>query len=77
MNLAERTALRSRHVTVPFSLPLTLMEVVDRYTASLSLDPANKVNSSRVVADLIRDGLRFRADHAARNRALTNGRSRR
>lgn len=61
MNLSERQALRSRHVTIPFCLPLTLVEVIDRYTESLSLDPANKVNTSKVTADLIRDGLRYRA----------------
>lgn len=55
------TTTLERHVVVPFSIPLTLMEVVDRYTESLSLDPANKVSSSRVVCDLLRDGLRYRA----------------
>lgn len=68
MNYDERQSLRSRHVTIPFSLPLTLVEVVDRYTESLSLDPNNKVNTSRVVADLLRDGLRMAA---ARRKPLT------
>lgn len=61
MNFQERAALRSRHVTIPFYLPLTLVEVIDRYTESLSLDPGNKVNTSKVAADLLRDGLRYRA----------------
>lgn len=71
MNFQERAALRSRHVTIPFCLPLTLVEVIDRYTESLSLDPANKVNTSKVTADLIRDGLRFRAQQKSLARHAT------
>jgi len=64
MDLDERTALRSRHVSIVFSLPLTLVEVVDKYVDAQGLDPANRVNSSQVVADLIRDGLRAAAARA-------------
>lgn len=68
MDYDERATLRSRHVSIAFSLPLPLVEVFDRYVDSLGIDPTNRVNSSKVAADLFRDGLRAAA---VRAQALT------
>jgi len=67
MNLSERNALRRRHVQLSMSLPLTLIEVVDRYAESVGLD------TSAAITDLIRDGLRLKAatiEHNAKVAAL-------
>ncbi len=60
MNLDERNTLRRRSVQISISLPLTLVEVVDRYGESVGL------GTSDTVADLIRDGLKLKA-------AMTSG----
>lgn len=65
MNMQERASLRNRHIVLAVSLPLTLIEVVDKYAESIGSRTTN------VIRDLIREGLRQKAREVRAGRPAT------
>jgi hypothetical protein len=65
MNMQERASLRNRHIVMALSLPLTLVEVCDRYADSIGS------RTTTVIKDLIREGLRQKAREVRAGRPAT------
>ena len=56
MDFIERQTLRSRSVATQISMPLTLWEIVDRYSDS------KQISVSIAITHLVRQGLRREAE---------------
>ena len=60
MNFEERESLRARNVGFTASLPITLVEILDRFA------DARGMTTNTALAHLLRQGLRREADLASK-----------